>query len=168
MDSAPQSGKSAEVDSDQIETLIENNLCSTIWEMANILKISKSIKLSVKMKTVVYFTEKNLNGLFGQPNTFTVSFLSFFFALYFFFITLFLLLTLYSCLHFSPFDHFHPALTPVPSGRHHTVFCVSGSCTYTCSLASSLSSFHPVSHSLLSSGTEINFFKCLSYKALCY
>ena len=78
MDSAPQSGKSAEVDSDQIETLIENNLCSTIWEMANILTISKSIKLSVKMKTVVYFTEKNLNGLFGQPNTFTVSFLSFF------------------------------------------------------------------------------------------
>ena len=32
-----------EVDSDQIETLIESNQCYTTWEIADILKISKSI-----------------------------------------------------------------------------------------------------------------------------
>ena len=45
---APQSGRPVEVDSDQIETLIENNQCYTIREMADILKIPKSIKLLVK------------------------------------------------------------------------------------------------------------------------
>ena len=42
LDDAPQSGRPVEVDSDQIETLIENNLCYTTWEIADILKISKS------------------------------------------------------------------------------------------------------------------------------
>ena len=69
VDDAPRSGGPVEVDSNQIETLIENNQCYTTWEIANILKISKSIKLLVKMKNVFYFMEK-LNTLFGQHNTF--------------------------------------------------------------------------------------------------
>ena len=43
-----------EVDSDEIETLIESNQCYTTWEIADILKISKSVKLSVKMKNVSF------------------------------------------------------------------------------------------------------------------
>ena len=39
---APWSGRLVEVDSDQIETLIENNQCYTTREIADILKISKS------------------------------------------------------------------------------------------------------------------------------
>ena len=50
LDDAPQPGRPVEVDSDQIETLIENNQCYTMWEVANILKISRSINLLVKMK----------------------------------------------------------------------------------------------------------------------
>ena len=42
LDNAPQSGKSVEVDNNQIETLIENNQRFTTWEIADILKISKS------------------------------------------------------------------------------------------------------------------------------
>ena len=42
LDHAPRSGRPVEVDSDQIETLIENNQCYTTREIANILKISKS------------------------------------------------------------------------------------------------------------------------------
>ena len=42
LDDAPRSGGPVEVDSDQIETLIENNQCYTTWEIADILKISKS------------------------------------------------------------------------------------------------------------------------------
>ena len=47
-----------EGESNQIETLIENNQCYTMWEIADILKITKSIKFLVKMKNVFYFTEK--------------------------------------------------------------------------------------------------------------
>ena len=50
LDDAPWSGRPVEVDSDQIETLIENNEHYTTWEIADILKISKSTKLLVKMK----------------------------------------------------------------------------------------------------------------------
>ena len=42
LDNAPWPDRSVEVDSDQIETLIENNQCYTMWEIADILKISKS------------------------------------------------------------------------------------------------------------------------------
>ena len=42
LDDAPQSGKPVEVDSDEIETLIENDQHYTTWEIANILQISKS------------------------------------------------------------------------------------------------------------------------------
>ena len=39
---APRSGRPAEVESDQIETFIENNQRYTTWEIADIFKISKS------------------------------------------------------------------------------------------------------------------------------
>ena len=42
LDNAPQSGWPAEVDRDQIKTLIENNQCYTTREISYILKISKS------------------------------------------------------------------------------------------------------------------------------
>ena len=42
LDDAPRSGRPVEVDSDQIETLIENNQRCNTWEIADILKISKS------------------------------------------------------------------------------------------------------------------------------
>ena len=52
-----QLGRPVEVDSDQIETLTENSQHSTTQETADILKISKSIKLLVwilKMKNVSF------------------------------------------------------------------------------------------------------------------
>ena len=42
LDDAPRSGRPVEVDSNHIETIIENNQCHTMWEIADILKISKS------------------------------------------------------------------------------------------------------------------------------
>ena len=55
LDDAPQLARAVEVDSDQIKTLIENNQRYTMWEIANILKISKSIKLLVKMKKCIFY-----------------------------------------------------------------------------------------------------------------
>ena len=40
LDDAPRSGRPVEADSDQIETVIENNQCYTMRETADILKIS--------------------------------------------------------------------------------------------------------------------------------
>ena len=54
VDSAPWLGRPFEVDSDQIEKLIENSQHYTTQEIANIFEISKSIKLLVKMKTVSF------------------------------------------------------------------------------------------------------------------
>ena len=68
LDDAPRLGRPVEVDSDQIETLIEDNQCYTTWEIAGILKISKSIKLLVEMKNVSFILQKKPYGLFGQPN----------------------------------------------------------------------------------------------------
>ena len=42
LDDAPQSGRPVEIDSDQIEMLTENNQRYTMWEIADIIKISKS------------------------------------------------------------------------------------------------------------------------------
>ena len=70
LDDAPRWGSPAEVDSDQIKTLIENNQCYAMQEIANILKISKSINLIVKMKNVSFISWKKLNRLFGQPSIF--------------------------------------------------------------------------------------------------
>ena len=67
LDDAPRSGRPVEVDSYKIETLIENNQCYTTWELADILRISKSIKLLVKTENVFYFMEKSLWS-FVQPN----------------------------------------------------------------------------------------------------
>ena len=58
LDNAPWLGRPAEVDRDQTETLNESNQYYTTWEIANILKISKSTKLLVKKKNVSYFMEK--------------------------------------------------------------------------------------------------------------
>ena len=66
LDDAPWSGRPVEVDSDQVETLTENNQHYTVQEIANILKISKSINLLVKMKKVS-FMEKTI-WMFGHPN----------------------------------------------------------------------------------------------------
>ena len=38
LDDAPQSGRSVEVDSDHIETLIENNQCYTMREIVDLIK----------------------------------------------------------------------------------------------------------------------------------
>ena len=57
LDNAPRSGGPGGVDSDQIETLIENNQRSTTGKTANILKISKSIN-GENEKCVFYFMEK--------------------------------------------------------------------------------------------------------------
>ena len=74
LDNAPQSGRPVEVDNDQIE----------MWEIADILKISKSIKLLVKMKNVSFILRKKLNGLLGQPNGIeaTKSFLEMYFLMF--------------------------------------------------------------------------------------
>ena len=40
-DGAPWLGRPVEVDSDQIETLIENNQHYTVWEIADLLQISR-------------------------------------------------------------------------------------------------------------------------------
>ena len=68
LDNAPQSGRPVETGSDQIKTLIENNRCYSMSGIANILRISKSIKLLVKRKHVSFILQKKPQGLFGQPN----------------------------------------------------------------------------------------------------
>ena len=63
---APRSGRPAEVDSNQIKTLIENSQRYTTQERANILTISKSIKLFMKMKNVSFILRKKAYRLFGH------------------------------------------------------------------------------------------------------
>ena len=58
LDDSPRSGRPVEIDSDQTETLIENNHNYSMQEIADRLKISKSIKLSVKMKNVSFILQK--------------------------------------------------------------------------------------------------------------
>ena len=58
LDNAPWLGRPVEVDSNQIETLIENNQHYTRWEIADILRLSKSIKLLEKMKNVSFILQK--------------------------------------------------------------------------------------------------------------
>ena len=66
LDVAPQSGRPVEAYSDQIATLIENNQHYTTQEIADILRISKSIKLLVKMKRCRL--QKKLNELLGPSD----------------------------------------------------------------------------------------------------
>ena len=68
-DDAPWLGRAVEVGSDQIETSIENNQGYTKWELADIHKILKSVKLLVKMKNVSFILQRRLYELFGQSNS---------------------------------------------------------------------------------------------------
>ena len=52
LDDASRSGRTVEVDSNQMKTAIENNQCYTTWERADICKISKTMKLLAQMKNV--------------------------------------------------------------------------------------------------------------------
>ena len=64
LNNAPQSRRQVKVHSDQINTLLENNQHYTIREIAGILKISKSIKLLVKMKDVSFILWKKTKWTF--------------------------------------------------------------------------------------------------------
>ena len=67
LDDAPRSGRPVEVDSNQIETLIENNQRSTTQDITDVLKISKSRKLLVKMKKCVLFPGKIPKQILANP-----------------------------------------------------------------------------------------------------
>ena len=54
LDNVPWSGRPVEVDRDQIKTLIEDKQRSAMWQVANILRISKS-KLLVEMKIFLLY-----------------------------------------------------------------------------------------------------------------
>ena len=69
LDDAPQLDRQVEVDSNQIDRSSENNQHYTTQKVANILKISRSIKSLVKVKNVSLLHGKKINKLFGQPNT---------------------------------------------------------------------------------------------------
>ena len=58
LDDALPLGRSVEIDSNQNKTLIENSQCYTTQEIANVLKISKSIMLLVKMKNMSFTSWK--------------------------------------------------------------------------------------------------------------
>ena len=63
------SGRLVEVDSDDIKTLIENNQHYIAQDIADILKIPKSIKLLVKMKTMclLFYRKKNYKDFLANP-----------------------------------------------------------------------------------------------------
>ena len=64
LDDAPWSSRRAEVDSDQIEMLIENNQCYTTQEIADILKnIQINEIIGENEKCGFYFTEKTKDFL---------------------------------------------------------------------------------------------------------
>ena len=67
LDDAPRLGRRVEVDSDPIEILNENSQCSTMWEGADILKISKSVKLLVKIKICLLFYGKAHTDFLANP-----------------------------------------------------------------------------------------------------
>ena len=67
LDNASRLGRPVEVDSNQIKNLIENNQCSTMQEIANILKVSNSIKLVVKIKNVSFILWKNYMDFLANP-----------------------------------------------------------------------------------------------------
>ena len=48
-------GRPVEVDSDQIETVTENNQCYTTLEIANMVKISKSMVIAENKKDCVFY-----------------------------------------------------------------------------------------------------------------
>ena len=64
LDNAPWSGRPLEADNDPTETLTENNQCYPMWEITDMLKISISIMLLVKMKTVFFILQKKTKRTF--------------------------------------------------------------------------------------------------------
>ena len=75
-DTAQWFGRAVGVDRKQIKTLVENNQHSTMKDVVDILKISKSIKLLVKMKNVSFLLQTKPHELFGQSNILIFSFLT--------------------------------------------------------------------------------------------
>ena len=72
LDDAPWLGRPVELHSNQIDTFIESNQHSTTRETADKLKISKSIKVLVKMKNVSFMLWKTLNGTFWPTQSISV------------------------------------------------------------------------------------------------
>ena len=70
-----------EVDSNQIQILIENNQRSATQEIADILKTSKSIKLLVKMKMYLSFYRKKMD-FWTNPIVVTIILILFHFPIY--------------------------------------------------------------------------------------
>ena len=64
---APRSGRLYKMDNDEIETLTENNQHYTTWEIADILKIYKSITLLVKMKNSSFILWENDMNFLTNP-----------------------------------------------------------------------------------------------------
>ena len=63
LDDALLLGRPVEVDSSPIETLIEDNQRYTIQEIANVLKISKSVKLLVKVNNMSSMEKNHVDFL---------------------------------------------------------------------------------------------------------
>ena len=63
LDDAPRLGRPVEVDGDQMEPLTENNQCYPTWEITDIIQISKSIRLLVKMNNVSFILWKKTDFL---------------------------------------------------------------------------------------------------------
>ena len=68
-DTAQWFGRAVGVDRKQIKTLVENNQHYTMKDVVDILKISKSIKLFVKMKNVFSFTDKTTRTFWTIQHT---------------------------------------------------------------------------------------------------
>ena len=70
LDNVPWSGRPAEVDSDQIETLIENNQHYThVGDSRHTQNIQINTVIGENEKYVLYFMEKKPHRLYEQPNT---------------------------------------------------------------------------------------------------
>ena len=67
LDDAPWSGSPVEIDRDEMETLIEKHQHYTTQEIPNILKISNTIKLLVKITNVSLILGKKLNRFLANP-----------------------------------------------------------------------------------------------------
>ena len=68
LDDAPRSSRPVEVDSDQIESLIENNQLYHSGDSRHTQNIQINKFIGENEKCVFLFDGKKLNGLFGQSN----------------------------------------------------------------------------------------------------
>ena len=85
LDIAPQLGRPVEINSNQMEILIENNQCYIPWETADILKISKSINVLVKMKNVSSILQRKPYRLFLANPILMLNICGFIFFLFLFY-----------------------------------------------------------------------------------